>query len=212
MALVLAYASTMPWPIRPCYVPRQECVLVSMCVRMCVCVWFCGFCRNYEHVTKSTKLINKLCQALPLLPCHVTFLIFSTDIPHTRTHTRRYHLPQRTHACLRVSACHLHTHTHPHWHSQLNTALIPSSVSVSVSVSPPRRLCKHVAIVNQYWICGVTAVAQMSKANSRLTELWDGTAQHITEANIDRTLSELVGEWNFKVNQVRIAGSTKFFN
>jgi len=54
-------------------------IRASLCA--CVCasltVWFCGFCRNYEHVTKSTKLINKLCQEFPLLSPLVTVLISS---------------------------------------------------------------------------------------------------------------------------------------
>lgn len=78
----------LPHPGRAMSLGKSVCYRVCVCV--CECVWFCGFCRNYEHVTKSTKLINKLCQALPLLPCHVTFLIFSTDIPHNRTHTHTH--------------------------------------------------------------------------------------------------------------------------
>lgn len=118
----------LPHPVLP-YPWERMCALPCVCmrVRVCVRVWFCGFCRNYEHVTKSTKLINKLCQALPLLPCHVTFLIFSADIPHNRTHTHT--LPQGTHAYTHVCA----------WVCLLVTLIC----CVSVSVSPP-----HVAVLS----------------------------------------------------------------
>lgn len=70
-------------------------------------MWFCGFYRNYEHVTKSTKLINKLCRALPLPTCHVTVLILPA-IREVHKNQIPLHTVAYTHVCLQVCASHLH--------------------------------------------------------------------------------------------------------